>query len=89
MRQVKQSAWSASRHAACTGKGCPTNSFHGLPPAGWIAYCELLSPPRAGLDSVPGLVMPGVLVDDPLVPGMLPEVPELESLGAVVPVPLG
>lgn len=33
--------------------------------------------------------MPGVLVDDPLVPGMLPEVPELESLGAVVPVPLG
>lgn len=33
--------------------------------------------------------MPGLVVDDPLEPGMLPDVPELESLGAVVPDPLG
>lgn len=45
-----------------------------------------LSPPRDGLLLPPGLVMPGELgdVEPPVEPDVLPDVPELESLGAVL-----
>ncbi|HJV49994.1 MAG TPA: hypothetical protein VJ652_00940 [Noviherbaspirillum sp.] len=45
-----------------------------------------LSPPRDGLLLPPGLVMPGELGDDepPVEPDVLPDVPELESLGEVL-----
>lgn len=53
--------------------------------ASLMDYFDPLSPPRSGRDSVPGLVMPGLPVDEePLAPDVLPDEPELESLGEVL-----
>lgn len=83
MAPARHHVQSIGWHVTYTGDLC--NRCITRHTASLMDYFDPLSPPRSGRDSVPGLVMPGLPVDEePLAPDVLPDEPELESLGEVL-----